>query len=199
MKRRVLPGIVLGLCITAGVALPAGAATVTRVKVLDSVASPLPIPGSLHIGDTFAKASTPTTFEEFFQFYLPKATKDSWSVTALSKSGQAGLSSLTSALYLGQVSSHPLGAPLEAGLAMPASKLPPNYIGNSGALITLAPGWYTLEVRGTTLTKAGADLGGSFGGTLTISPVPEPETYALMLSGLGVLGAVARRRRSAAR
>ena len=31
---------------------------------------------------------------------------------------------------------------------------------------------------------------------LSVSPVPEPSTYALMLAGLGVLGFVARRRRS---
>ena len=31
--------------------------------------------------------------------------------------------------------------------------------------------------------------------TLTVTPVPEPETYALMLAGLGALGAFARRRR----
>lgn len=33
---------------------------------------------------------------------------------------------------------------------------------------------------------------------LSVSPVPEPSTYALMLAGLGVLGFVARRRRSKA-
>jgi len=31
----------------------------------------------------------------------------------------------------------------------------------------------------------------------TVTPVPEPETYALMLAGLGIVGAIARRRRNA--
>jgi hypothetical protein len=30
---------------------------------------------------------------------------------------------------------------------------------------------------------------------LTTAPVPEPETYALLIAGLGIVGAVARRRR----
>jgi hypothetical protein len=36
------------------------------------------------------------------------------------------------------------------------------------------------------------------GGT-TVPPIPEPETYALMAAGLGVVGWVARRRKVAAR
>jgi hypothetical protein len=32
-------------------------------------------------------------------------------------------------------------------------------------------------------------------GTLTIAAVPEPETYAMLLAGLGLMGAIARRRR----
>jgi PEP-CTERM motif len=36
------------------------------------------------------------------------------------------------------------------------------------------------------------------GGNLTISAVPEPETYAMLLAGLGLMGAIARRRRKAA-
>jgi hypothetical protein len=38
---------------------------------------------------------------------------------------------------------------------------------------------------------------GSFGGSVTVTPVPEPETYALMLAGLGAIGFVARRRSAA--
>ena len=30
---------------------------------------------------------------------------------------------------------------------------------------------------------------------LSVTPVPEPETYALMLAGLGAVGFIARRRR----
>ncbi len=33
-------------------------------------------------------------------------------------------------------------------------------------------------------------------GTATVSAVPEPETYAMLLAGLGVMGAVARRRKA---
>lgn len=44
-----------------------------------------------------------------------------------------------------------------------------------------------------TLAETGATLSGSF----TIAAVPEPETYAMLLAGLGLMGAVARRRKAA--
>lgn len=53
----------------------------------------------------------------------------------------------------------------------------------------LAAGKYFLEVNGfATYTNA------SYGGTLSVSPVPEPGTLALMLGGLAVLGVALRRR-----
>ena len=39
-------------------------------------------------------------------------------------------------------------------------------------------------------------LGGSYGGVLQALPVPEPETYFMMLVGLGVMGFMARRRKT---
>ena len=56
----------------------------------------------------------------------------------------------------------------------------------------LTAGSYSLVING--LQSAAA---ASYGGNLAViaTPVPEPETYALLLAGLGVLGFVARRRR----
>jgi PEP-CTERM motif-containing protein len=38
-------------------------------------------------------------------------------------------------------------------------------------------------------------VGGTVYGTVTVTPVPEPSSYALMLAGLGAIGLIARRRR----
>ncbi len=57
------------------------------------------------------------------------------------------------------------------------------------------PGMNVVELRGQSVNDVwdAFYLTGAVSGTL--APVPEPETYALMLAGLGLLGTVARRRR----
>lgn len=49
---------------------------------------------------------------------------------------------------------------------------------------------YYLNITGVT----SGTLGGAYSGAISISPVPEPETYAMLLAGLGLMGAVVRRR-----
>lgn len=57
---------------------------------------------------------------------------------------------------------------------------------------SFAAGTYQLKVTGSGVTGGS----GSYGGNLVATPIPEPETYALMLAGLGVVGFVASRRRA---
>ena len=52
-------------------------------------------------------------------------------------------------------------------------------------------GFYYLTVMGI----ANGQLGGIYNGAISVAVVPEPETYALMLGGLGLIGFMAARRR----
>ena len=59
----------------------------------------------------------------------------------------------------------------------------------------LVPGVYTLTLTGTNSASMG-----SYAGNLALTPglpvaMPEPETYAMLFAGLGIVGLVARRRR----
>jgi len=58
-------------------------------------------------------------------------------------------------------------------------------------LTSLAGGDYSFVVSG----NATGRHGGSYDGFLSVTAVPEPETYAMFLAGLGIIGAVVRRRR----
>lgn len=59
----------------------------------------------------------------------------------------------------------------------------------------LAIGSYLLSVVGAVAPNAGV---GSYSGNLTVSAVPEPESYATMILGLAGIGWILRRRRPAA-
>lgn len=63
--------------------------------------------------------------------------------------------------------------------------------GFSFSFAGLSSGAHTLTVRGVGMPEYGA-----FVGNVTAA-IPEPTTYALLLAGLGVVGAVASRRRAA--
>lgn len=58
-----------------------------------------------------------------------------------------------------------------------------------GAVERLGSGNYYLEIAGKSI---GATAG--YSGTITLTPVPEPETNALLIAGIGMLGLIARRK-----
>jgi hypothetical protein len=54
----------------------------------------------------------------------------------------------------------------------------------------LSSGAYALKVDGRVMGTGG----GAFGGDLTISPVPEPQAWAMLLAGLGLVSVAVRRK-----
>jgi hypothetical protein len=67
--------------------------------------------------------------------------------------------------------------------------------GNGG--YSLDPGIYTLQVSGQRPDFAFYAVGADWN-TVTVTPVPEPETYGMLIAGLGLVGFIATRRRKAA-
>jgi len=142
-------------------------------------AAQIPLTGAYGF-DTDSSWGSPTTFHYYGQSFA-----DSFQ---FSLSGDAKIS-----LYLGTVSLGDWSVYVtDAG----TGKMLTSFDKPTGTfdVASLGAGSYNLWVSGNPLGDHG-----SYSIGITSSPtlaVPEPETYAMLLAGLGIVGAVARRRRA---
>lgn len=72
-----------------------------------------------------------------------------------------------------------------------ATSIYPGQYGSVGTFNLMKGSPFVLQLFGTV---TGAPIGASYNGQITVTAVPEPETYGMLLGGLALLGVVARRR-----
>lgn len=152
--------------------------------------------GSGFFGDTFGMNNNGAMFADRFTFSVSGTTGMNFDaiVSSISRSADTGLD--FSGLQLFRVGGG-TGTGGTAGdtLVSTGSSLQSGEIDVwTLSSDNLNAGDYYVLVSGNLVS----DTAASFGGAVMMAPVPEPETYGMMLAGLGVLGFLARRRKQAA-
>jgi hypothetical protein len=154
-----------------------------------------PLPTSLAYSNSFASASSGTTFWDDYIFTIPNGSANSVT-SSINLDSILGLTNLRARLYTG--STHETGA-VAPGTLLDNWGTTVNFSPTVGITtvvlnpISLLAGTYTLQIKGTVAGSSG----GSYAGVLNIAqPIPEPESYAMLIAGLGLMGFMARRRKA---
>ncbi|MFL6672776.1 MAG: FxDxF family PEP-CTERM protein [Massilia sp.] len=147
-----------------------------------------------HFGDTFAASTVGSTFSDLFTFNVGSSFDSAASLTSsyLNTALTKDLLITGFSLYkYDPVSMNILGTAI-AGINNTGTGAHPTDAWSLSAY-GLGSGAYAIRIDGQVVGNGG----GAFGGDLAIAAVPEPETYGMLLAGLGVMGLLARRRKAA--
>jgi len=161
---------------------------------------------SLPVSDTYGNSfNAPTTaqvgstgfgFYDDFVFSIPAATADAITST-IDFANVLGINNLQTRLYNfnGNPNLPVLGSPVGGAIDAWSDtfNLAPgtSEVVNVLPMTVLAAGTYVLEIRGNVV----GTHGGSYSGNLNLVPTPLPAALPLLLSGMGLLGWRAARRR----
>lgn len=144
--------------------------------------------GSDFFGDTFAADNGGATFTDRFNFTVSGAEPLNLAAVVATNALSGGTGLGITGLSLYDVGG---GAVVTSGTSQSSGALDVWTLTSNN----LTAGNYYLQVSGNVVSDESA----SFGGAVSLVPVPEPETYGMMLGGLGILACLARRRRGAGR
>lgn len=170
----------------AGSALVAQAAQAAPIDISQAPEAVTLAAGTAHFDDTFLNGNAHNLFNDQFTFTTTGVTNVDMILTSISTSAANGLNLTGFSLYNSNSNAVVLnGTQLKTGLQDKWTL----------TFNSLAAGSYYFKVSGNVVSAAG----GAFSGNgHVLSAVPEADTYAMLLAGMGVLGVVARRRNKAA-
>jgi hypothetical protein len=199
MNKSLIAGIVFATATFGSSAVMAQTTPAPTANVIGTTPQVLDLTnGSGFFGDTFAMNNNGATFADHFTFSVTGTTSSNFDaiVSSISRSADTGLDFTGLSLYrVGGGTGTGTGGTAGDTLVSTGTSM------HSGAIdvwslssSNLAAGDYYVLVSGNIVS----DTSAAFGGAVMLAPVPEPETYGMMLAGLGVLGFLARRRKQAA-
>jgi hypothetical protein len=144
-----------------------------------------------HFGDTFAASTVGNTFTDLFTFNISTPFDAAASVTSsyLNTPQSKDLLITGFSLYRYDPGTMAILGTAIAGVNETGFGSHPTDSWSLSAY-GLSSGYYALQVNGQVLGAGG----GAFGGDLTVSPVPEPQSWAMLLAGMGMLGMAAHRK-----
>lgn len=175
------------LAMTMAVVAAATLAPVAQAAVIDISSAPSAISlapnGSAHFGDKFKNNLKDDTFGDKFTFTTTGSSKLDLILTSTSTSALNGLNITGFSLYKANGDLAVAGSMVQTGMTDKWT------LGDAN----LAAGSYFVKVSGNVVSNTG----GAFAANGTISAIPEPEGYAMLFVGLGLIGLVKRRRQSA--
>jgi hypothetical protein len=156
-------------------------------------------PSLLSLNPNLSNSSTTATKIFYDDFVFTILSGSSFNNSFLASLQTQGLSSsaitgFSESLYSGSVASFSTTGANPFGTTSAIATTTTNTL----SVINLGAGTYTLQFSGTIGTAASLLLPstGSFLSTINISPVPEADTYAMMLAGLSLLGFMVQRRKN---
>jgi len=166
----------------------AGAANATLVDPISGTFGTLTAPGTVAFDG--AEATSSATVFDVISFSMSNVAASN-TATIVSGLNGWGFASFSTSLW-STASESNSGNELAIGTSVNTS--PGAWFSiYSFAPLTPDASPYFIHINGVTLDTSTSAV---YSGNMTLAPIPEPETYAMMLAGLGLMGFIARRRQS---